>query len=1323
MQLEKAKLESQSLIAKVEDESSEALAAIRQQEAHARAETETEARKVQQLESSLETMRQVKQTAESKVDSQKQALQTLEQSVEVWKQRHAELKVQEQNALHEAEALRSVNSRESDALGVQNIAIQKQLDEAIAERDLALQEADAQRAKVSEAINDNKHEQETVHNLELELQRIQNESTKHQREAAAARELASDLATAHEELGQRGRDLELAKQRLARLERAHETIQAQHTEAQDLVEQKQAVIDSLRAARDQEHSAHIQQADAEIARLQSARASADAKVLSLSGELSNARSLLATARQDHANEVAALKAAVVGKRHEIELEHARLSRTYSHQREQNTQVLRALKQGITGLVQTLHASTSSAAAQSLLSARPSLLQAVEGGIESASEVIADAENVLIDAVQAGNSVTGATASREESLGDSTISTDAAGSEAYFRKLDTLVGSCVHRAASCLGVLAEAFRDFRVAETKSAADSQLRTQTQMSRLLQLKQTTRKYRGELSDLKATIKTELTSGRIHAMQAVQTLHRRHGIAAQNLRGHIRDAQDDKGAVETSLHEHRDRNNVLLQEVHDLRSELQHEVSEAKLQAATEDVHRATLAEERDDAEKALLLCKQKFEDDKLAILETWEERLKSARQDALQHEREREEAMQQLFSEREAALEKQWTAANIEKFRGLESDVHREKLARKKAEVEFSVLRDGEAAAILSAQTAAESQAKKELLAARNNYIRALARNQDESDEQLEAKEKSKQALEVRTTQTCFETWFSYQRYPPIIFVEQVQVHETNAQLAAESLQRHNLENLKALLQTEFALQSEQLEDATNKVSVLQSEHAQLDNIVAARQKQVSEYVELTSSLRANNSKLLNDIAVANSERDVAALELETVNQSSAASIEQWESELESALTRLRMIEQAESATSKSHEQIEQHLSDQNKRLLQATEELRHQLVNAESEKLRAIQENETLRLQQLSGETRRSQEEHEQDNALGLGKSAELSAEHVAECRAQIQQLREQLVARQDSAEELLRLQAVLAQQEQNNQDCEQKLVEAVGKREEVENTCKQLERECTSLSDRLAQADLDLAAVPSDEHSVRAESLNLQSKLDQATREVAAAEENIAVLESTLKKVKKNARKRIESLDNAHRKEVERLQQQLDAARRRNEQNAMQSPRASTFFQSAMGELVKSHKNQMDFASAAHTAALERAAVDHANRIQDVESRYESKIASATDDLKREKESAARLLVSGSKHRSNKLLRHARAPMFDLYCDGWQDKLRAGLNAAKQEAEAEAEECSALRNTEASLKGRNRGLNAQLAKLEMEVRFISHAVNGRRWVTSPCCCSR
>eukprot|EP00750_Incisomonas_marina_P013254 INCI17270.2.p1 GENE.INCI17270.2~~INCI17270.2.p1 ORF type:complete len:886 (+),score=192.80 INCI17270.2:77-2734(+) len=568
---------------------------------------------------------------------------------------------------------------------------------------------------------------------------------------------------------------------------------------------------------------------------------------------------------------------------------------------------------------------------------------------------------------------------------------------------------------------------------------------------------------------------------------------------------------------------------------------------------------------------------------------------------------------------------------------------------------------------ARQTADAEAKQALQAARNNYIRALAQNQEDSDEQLEAKERALQLLET-------------------------ELHDEKSNYSAEVLKCRGLMSMQSLFETEMSLQAEQAGTSARKIEELQSEHLALNSTVNARQQQVKEYIAATNNLRNETAEFESKLQEANQSHSTLIGELRDAVQGTAGMRARLEAEVTASQNALQEAEATASARVSTQKQLQQQLAEQNSELLHQAQELRHELVNAESQRLRAVQENERLRMHSGSGLTnytdlQSSSSSRENIATVGLivgpphattssPSIVAVAREDLAAARAQVDSLRSHAVElEQKHARDLQEAERRLQVEQKRSQSFEEAANELARARDAAEQQLRRLERECSALTSDLAQADLSrVAAASGDLASGAAERAALRQELQVSQKALREAEENVNSLESTLRKVKRNARKRIDELSQQQASLSAKVKQLQGSKAERDEAPAgNRDALASAFFKDAMEQLSKNHQSQLEFAKATHAAALHQAAADHANQISELESRSERMINA-------EKAAASRRIDAAAKSKAAAM---------------------AEATAATERFEQELEECQSLRLAHANLRGRNRALTTRVAKLEEE----------------------
>lgn len=161
------------------------------------------------------------------------------------------------------------------------------------------------------------------------------------------------------------------------------------------------------------------------------------------------------------------------------------------------------------------------------------------------------------------------------------------------------------------------------------------------------------------------------------------------------------------------------------------------------------------------------------------------------------------------------------------------------------------------------------------------------------------------------------------------------------------------------------------------------------------------------------------------------------------------------------------------------------------------------------------------------------------------------------------------------------------------------------------------------------------HQSKAEIKSLRNYQQQSKAELADAEESITTLESTLRKLKRNSRKRLESMSSQHKREIAQthkrlkmFEAQLESQESSGDQmNSETVPRATSFYQDAMAELVKSHREHMEFATTAHKSSLQRTISDYLGQIEELKSRMQRETDEIEATHKREQEVTKALVVS------------------------------------------------------------------------------------------------
>lgn len=612
----------------------EEISAARQEMRAAEVARDEEGRAAAQLRAALQHAQEEAAAAENSLTTEVQAVTSLHELVEKLKHECASAQEELQSVKQESRSLRVSEGQEASAWAAERASLNQRIAAVQSARDKVVAEVADQQEGLRYAESVAAAAQVEAQQLKTELQNLQSSYGKTEAEAEAAQVLAKELAQARSALEQCGRDAELAQNQRTLLERRIADAEAKQHEAEALAENHRRAVDVLKAAQTEDINARVTQAEAEVTRLENERRAAEQRATELRQEIALITDQLTAAEATHNESAALVEKTQQEKDEALKQAHAQLRRIYSAHREQDCRTLRALKDGLTGLVQTLHRATLKTGVES-----KERTTAADESIELASEVISDAEELLIELAATG-AVTMSASPRRHTLYDADsssgsqddddesstghVSSESDDDEDYGNKktqrgtaapsheMETseAVSSCVHRASICLGKVAEAFRDFVDAGAARDVAARADAAGKYAQLLKLRNSAHSCRGELSDLKAKLKMDVTSCRVQAMQALQTLHRRHHIAATTLRGHVKDAVADRDAAEESLKTFHEKHTATLSTMHNLRVELQHASSAVEVHEATGEARERALRRECEDAERALSYQRQRFD-----------------------------------------------------------------------------------------------------------------------------------------------------------------------------------------------------------------------------------------------------------------------------------------------------------------------------------------------------------------------------------------------------------------------------------------------------------------------------------------------------------------------------------------------------------------------------------------------------------------------------------------------------------------------------------------------------------------------------------------
>ena len=603
----------------------EEISAAHQEIRAAQSARDEERRAAAQLRAALTDAQEETAAAENSLTTEVQAVTSLHKLIEQLEHECASAQEDLQSVKQESRSLRASEGHEASVWAAERASLNQRIAAVQSARDKVVVELADQQEGLQYAENVAAAAQVEVQQLKGELQSLQSSFGRTEAEAEAAKVLAKELAQARSTLEQCSRDAELAHNHSNLLERRISDAETKQREAEALAEDHRRAVDVLKAAQAQNINVRVTQAETEITRLENERQAAEQRATELRHELALITDKLAEANAAHNEYGVAVEKSQQEKDEALKQACAQLAKIYSAHREQDCRTLRALKDGLTGLVQTLHRATL----------KPGVgfkehVTAADESIELASEVISDAEELLIELAATGAVTLSASPRRNVSYDidsssgsqDSQHSTDVSSESddegdgkqkakhSHEMQTSEAVSSCVHRASICLGKVAEAFRDFVDAGAARDAAARANAADKHAQLLKLRNSAHSCLGELSDLKAKLKMDVTSCRVQAMQALQTLHRRHHIAADTLRGHVKDAVADRDAAEESLKTFHEKHTATLSHMHQLRVELQHASSAVEVQEATGEARERALRRECEDAERALSYQRERFD-----------------------------------------------------------------------------------------------------------------------------------------------------------------------------------------------------------------------------------------------------------------------------------------------------------------------------------------------------------------------------------------------------------------------------------------------------------------------------------------------------------------------------------------------------------------------------------------------------------------------------------------------------------------------------------------------------------------------------------------
>ena len=650
------------------------------------------------------------------------------QMADEWKEMCNSTSAELREAEHEVNLLKASQGKDAGVWAAERAALEQRVTAVQSSRDAVVRESAEQRENLIYTENIAATAQIEIQQLRAEVDNLDERRTRTMAEAEAAQVLASDLAQTRAELEQRHRDVELAKQRHAVLERQQQATDERCRAAELEVANHARTVEALQTAQATNRDARVENAEAEVQRLDAARSVAEATATSLRREVETANAELAAAHQAHTDEVARLHASAKQLQTQAALHRGALQRARDAHRAVDCRTLRELKAGLTGLVQALYRATSTPTGERH---PPSAEQqqttaAVHASIELASDVIADAEQLLIELAATGIATSPTQSPRRSSQRYIAVDSDDSSGDDYgggggggggvrgamsaskstaavnvrdvdddnddnngeadasVDMSDQTVALCVRRASACLETLAESFRRVVDVAATEAVDARARAAQRAGQLVQLRGDVHSYRGELSDLKAQLKQDVVACRIQAMQAVQTLHRRHDVAAAALRGRVGDTLTDRDAAEATLREFRAKHSALLGTTHELRVELQHASSAVELGEAAGEAKVKMLQKECDDADVALSHQRERFEEILADRAAEFERKLQQARRVAVEEQSEVQANAEKSFEARQEELESQWQAAVRSEHRELESKLQRQALERQQVEL---------------------------------------------------------------------------------------------------------------------------------------------------------------------------------------------------------------------------------------------------------------------------------------------------------------------------------------------------------------------------------------------------------------------------------------------------------------------------------------------------------------------------------------------------------------------------------------------------------------------------------------------------------------
>eukprot|EP01027_Heterolobosea_sp_BB2_P019756 GEZU01027812.1.p1 GENE.GEZU01027812.1~~GEZU01027812.1.p1 ORF type:complete len:1956 (-),score=1147.30 GEZU01027812.1:298-6141(-) len=351
------------------------------------------------------------------------------------------------------------------------------------------------------------------------------------------------------------------------------------------------------------------------------------------------------------------------------------------------------------------------------------------------------------------------------------------------------------------------------------------------------------------------------------------------------------------------------------------------------------------------------------------------------------------------------------------------------------------------------------------------------------------------------------------------------QVDAEKAAAQQAEQTVRNLK-----------NQLEEAQERISEMESDHSRqvakvrrLESEVADLRAQVEDADEIQAELEdarntyeAKISQLQRELSAARAERDRVE-----------ESIDQYKKEVENAKAQLaEELNKAKKELSNAKKKLE---SD-NRELQAQVASMKQELVDAQTEVRQSRRVISDLQKQI--------------DNASS-NKDAD---EQVRRLQQQLNAMKEELNSGNAAKAELERLRK---QYKAEIEDLKEQLEEAQSKQKRAESAKKALENELQDLHDQLDEADG--AASEADELRAQLDEKQAQfrAQLAKANEQISAAEEEASKakreLEAIKKAVEEENQKRaaeIKKLKQKHQEEIEELEQQVTASRRRSSDASM-----------------------------------------------------------------------------------------------------------------------------------------------------------------------------